>query len=50
MLRHLSAAEIAAELCLSPRTVTTHITHIYNKLGVGSRREAAAVAARHLLA
>jgi non-specific serine/threonine protein kinase len=38
--------EIAAALFLSPRTVTTHVTGILNKLGVGSRREAAAVAIR----
>jgi DNA-binding NarL/FixJ family response regulator len=36
--------EIAEALCISYRTVTTHVTHIYNKLGVGSRREAAALA------
>ena len=38
--------EIADALFLSPRTVTTHVTGIFNKLGVHNRREAAAVAAR----
>ena len=34
--------EIADALCISYRTVTTHVTHIFDKLGVSSRREAAA--------
>src|SRR5690606_27723567 len=34
-------AKIAQELYLSPRTVETHIYHIYDKLGVSSRVEAA---------
>jgi non-specific serine/threonine protein kinase len=42
--------EIAEALCLSPRTVTTHVGNIFNKLGVNNRREAAAVAARRGLA
>jgi DNA-binding NarL/FixJ family response regulator len=33
--------EIANALCISYRTVTTHMGHIYNKLGVSSRREGA---------
>lgn len=37
---------IAAELFISPRTVTTHITRAYAKLGVANRAEAVAIAIR----
>ena len=36
----LTDAQVAARLYLSPRTVTTHLTSIYNKLGVSSRSAA----------
>jgi DNA-binding CsgD family transcriptional regulator len=39
--------EIAAALFISPRTVTSHVTNILNKLGVNSRSAAAAYAVRH---
>jgi LuxR family transcriptional regulator, maltose regulon positive regulatory protein len=37
---HLSAPEIAAELCVSTSTVKTHMRNLYTKLGVHSRAEA----------
>jgi DNA-binding CsgD family transcriptional regulator len=41
-----SNGEIAGELFVSPRTVSTHVTHLYGKLGVSSRAEAIALALR----
>jgi DNA-binding CsgD family transcriptional regulator len=38
--------EIADALFISYRTATTHVTSIFNKLGVNARRDAAAVAVR----
>jgi len=43
----LTNQEIAKRLFCSPRTVQTHLTHIFAKLGVASRGELAAQAARH---
>src|SRR5262249_31011465 len=42
-----SAPEIASELFISPRTVTTHISNILDKLGVDTRAAAVAVALRN---
>jgi len=39
-----SNASIAGQLVISPKTVSVHVSHILDKLGVRSRGEAAAVA------
>ncbi|MBA2714003.1 MAG: hypothetical protein H0U55_10700 [Rubrobacteraceae bacterium] len=46
----LTNAQIAKELFLSPRTVDTHLTSIYHKLGVTSRAAATRFALEHGLA
>ena len=42
----LTNQQIAHRLSLSVRTIEAHLTHIYNKLGVGSRVELALMAQR----
>jgi len=42
----LSNQQVAHKLGLSVRTIEAHLTHIYNKLDVGSRTEAALLAQR----
>jgi two-component system response regulator DevR len=42
----LTARQIAGRLGMAERTVTTHLAHIYGKLGVGGRVEAITEAAR----
>ena len=46
----MTSAQIAAELFLSTRTVETHLTSIYHKLGVTSRAGATRFALEHGLA
>jgi DNA-binding CsgD family transcriptional regulator len=42
----MTNSEIAKRLFISPRTVQSHLTHIYTKLGLSSRTELAVMATR----
>lgn len=44
LTRGLGPVEIGAELSISPKTVATHVEHIYAKLGVHTRAQAVAKA------
>jgi predicted ATPase/DNA-binding CsgD family transcriptional regulator len=43
----LGNKEIAARLFVSPRTVQAHLSHVYTKLGIGTRVRLVQVAAQH---
>jgi DNA-binding CsgD family transcriptional regulator len=42
----LSNQQVAERLFVAPRTVGTHLTHVYAKLGISSRTELAVAALR----
>jgi predicted ATPase/class 3 adenylate cyclase/DNA-binding CsgD family transcriptional regulator len=43
----LANKDVAARLFVSPRTVETHLTHVYTKLGISSRVQLVKESARH---
>ena len=45
----LTTAQVAEQLIISPRTVNTHLTTIYGKIGVSSRSAATRYAIDHHL-
>jgi two-component system nitrate/nitrite response regulator NarL len=47
MVEGMDTTAMARELCVSPTTVRSHVQAVLQKLGVHSRLEAAAMAARH---
>ena len=47
LCKRLTDIEIAGYLFISPRTASTHVGRVIDKLGASNRRDAAAIAARH---
>jgi DNA-binding NarL/FixJ family response regulator len=47
LVRGRTNQQIAAELFISPKTASVHVSRILAKLGVANRTEAAALAMRH---
>ena len=43
----LTQPEVAAELCVSPATVSRHVVSVYGKIGAHRRAEAVAWAIHH---